>query len=96
MARRLLNSQMVDLLSLPIQKRIENLFIIIEIDWDRRIDGLLIGDRTLNLIKKVNFVDKVNQISAEITYSYEVMSYNAALTLNSKRMLTLFPNLQGS
>jgi len=38
---------------------------------ETRIDGIIVGARVLNLTKKVAFVDKVNQISAELDFSYE-------------------------
>jgi len=38
---------------------------------ETRIEGLLIGDRRLQLVKKCGFMDKINRLSAEVTFRYE-------------------------
>jgi hypothetical protein len=44
---------------------------IIVANPEMRIEGLMMGDRTLNFMKSFTFTDQVNQITAEITFNYE-------------------------
>jgi hypothetical protein len=38
---------------------------------EMRIEGLMMGDRTLNFMKSFTFTDQTNQIAADITFNYE-------------------------
>jgi hypothetical protein len=44
---------------------------IIVANPEMRIEGLMMGDRTLNFMKTFAFTDPVNQIAADITFNYE-------------------------
>jgi len=46
--------------------------IIVE-NPDMYIDGLMMGDRTLNYIKSFNIIDTTNKLTSTITFNYQVI-----------------------
>lgn len=60
---------------------------------EMKIDGIVMGDRTLNHIKSFTITDKTNNITAEITFNYEEVGTISKITSGFMNLFKTTPNV---
>jgi len=64
---------------------------IVAANPEMKIEGIMMGDRTLNHIKSFTITDKTNQLTAEITFNYEEVGTLSKITTGFKNFFKPVP-----